>query len=343
VPNNFAKGTRNLHPNRRIVIALLALMMVGAGCSGDSDAVTVYSGRTADLVGPLFETFEKQTGIDLKIRYGDSAEMAGAVLEEGDRPRADVLLVQDAGNIGQVARAGRLATLEPALLDRVPAAFRAADGQWVGVSGRARVVTYNSAKLAEVDLPPTIDGFTDPRWKGRLAWAPTNGSFQAFVTAFRVMEGELAAQAWLAGIKANEPKAFPNNTSIVEAVGRGEVDAGFVNHYYLNRLASEGKAGAAKNKYFGNGDPGSLVNVSGVGIVEGGAHAAHARRLVEFLLGDEAQRYFAEKTFELPVVPSVRADPVLPQITSLARPEVELSKLDDARGTVDLLTRLGIL
>ena len=332
---------------RRTLTAVLAaatLILPLTACSGDDGpSLTVYSGRTEDLVGPLFERFEAATGVKVKVRYGDSAEVSGAVLEEGDRPNADVLIVQDAGNLGQVNDAGRMATLPPAIVDRVPVQFRSPEGRWVGLSGRSRVVAYNTDKVQEADLPATIDGFTDPRWKGRLAWAPTNGSFQAFVTAFRVLEGEDKADAWLRGVKANEPKVFPNNLTIVEAVGKGEVDAGFVNHYYLYRLQDEGKAGKAENKYFGAGDPGGLVNVAGAGILKGSKKTAEATRLVEFLLDDESQHYFAESTFELPVVPSVKADPKLPEIEKLARPAVELSKLDDAKGTVALLTRLSIL
>ena len=331
---------------RTVALALATLAALGAlaGCSGDDGpSLTVYSGRTEDLVGPLFERFEEATGIDVKVRYGDSAEVSGAVLEEGSRPKADVLLVQDAGNLGQVDRAGRLAPLPQPLVDRVPAQFRSPAGRWVGLSGRARVVAYNTDKVPAAELPDTIEGFTDPKWKGRLAWAPTNGSFQAFVTAFRVLEGQPRAEAWLRGIKANAARTFPNNVAIVEAVGRGEVDTGFVNHYYLYRLRAEGKAGKAENKYFGEGDPGSLVNVAGAGVLAGSKKAADATRLLEFLLNDESQRYFAEKTFELPVVPTVQADPSLPRITSLAKPEVELAKLDDASGTIDLLTKLEIL
>ena len=326
------------------VLAASALVLTLTACSGDSGpSLTVYSGRTEDLVGPLFERFEAATGVKVKVRYGDSAEVSGAVLEEGDRPRADVLIVQDAGNLGQVNDAGRLAPLPQPIVDRVPVQFRSPEGRWVGLSGRSRVVAYNTDDVQEADLPASIDGFTDPRWRGRLAWAPTNGSFQAFVTAFRVLEGEDKAEAWLRGMKANEPKVFPNNLSIVEAVGRGEVDAGLVNHYYLFRLRAEGKAGKAENKYFGAGDPGGLVNVAGAGILQGSKKAADAARLIEFLLSDESQRYFAEKTFELPVVTTVEADPQLPDIEKLAKPEVELSKLDDAKGTVALLTRLQIL
>jgi iron(III) transport system substrate-binding protein len=325
-----------------LALTLVSVVALVGACSGDSDGLTVYSGRTADLVGPVFERFEQETGVEVKVRYGDSAEVAGAVLEEGDNPRADLLLVQDAGSIGQVARAGRLAPLDAAVTDKVPPQYRSADGLWVGLSGRARVVAYNTDRVRDDELPAEITGFTDPRWKGRVAWAPTNGSFQAFVTAFRVMRGEAAAEAWLRGVEANEPKVFPNNVAILEAVGRGEVDTGFVNHYYLFRARAEGRAGKAANKYYGAGDPGGLVNVSAAGVLRGSSHETDARRLVEFLLSDESQHYFAEKTFELPVVPTVQADPSLPPITTLASPEVDLARLDDAKGTIDLLIRLGI-
>ena len=329
---------------RAVGVALVAAAVAWLpGCGDEAPSLTVYSGRTKDLVGPLFERFEAATGIDVKVRYGDSAEVSAAVLEEGDRPRGDVLLVQDAGNLGQVNDAGRLAPLPQPLVDKVPEQFRSPVGRWVGLSGRSRVVAYNTDRVKTDELPDRIDGFIDPKWKRRLAWAPTNGSFQAFVTAFRVLEGEQKAEAWLKGIKANDPKVFPNNSAIVEAVGKGEVDAGFVNHYYLYRLRAEGRAGKAENKYFGPGDPGSLVNVAGAGILAGSKKKAEATQLLEFLLSDPSQHYFAEKTFELPVVLSVKADPSLPEITSLAKPEVELSKLDDAKGTIALLTRLQIL
>lgn len=326
-----------------VALIVAVIFMTGSACSGDSADLTVYSGRTADLMGPLFKQFEQESGVKVKVRYGDSAEVAGAVLEEGNKPRADVLLVQDAGNIGQVSKSGRLAALDAAVVDKVPAQFRSVDNHWVGLSGRSRVVAYNTDRVREDELPPEITGFSDPRWKGRLAWAPTNGSFQAFITAFRVMKGEAAAEAWLRGVKANEPKVFPNNVAILEAVGRGEVDTGFVNHYYLYRARAEERAGKAAIKYYGAGDPGGLVNVSAAGILRGAKHPTAARRLVEFLLSDNAQRYFADKTFELPVVPTVQADPALPPITTLARPEVDLARLEDAKGTVDLLTRLSVL
>lgn len=336
---------RRLPNLRRLPIALLAAaaLATAAGCSDDADTLTVYSGRTEDLIGPVIERFEEESGVDVEVRYGDGSELAGTILEEGDDTEADVFVAQDAGSLGALAARQRLRPLPAATLEQVPDAYRAPDGRWVGVSARARVVVYDSEELAEADLPATIEGFTDPAWEGRLGWAPTNASFQSFVTAFRVSEGEEAARAWLEGIVANDPRVFPNNVSIVEAVANGEIDAGFVNHYYLFQLAAEGRQGRAENKYYAAGDPGSLVNVAGAGVLEGTDHLEDAEALVAFLLTEESQRYFAEVTYEVPVVPGVAADPALPTIERFRNPDIDLGRLDDLEGTIALLTDVGVL
>ena len=227
-----------------LAIALLgALMALGAGCGDDGGSsgasgdgggtLTVYSGREEEIVEPLFEDFEKQTGIEIKARYGDSAELAATIAEEGDRSPADVFFAQDPGSVGSVEQAGRLATLPQSSLDRVPERFRDPDKHWVGTSGRVRVVAYNTDELKEDELPNSIFGYADERWKGKIGLAPTNASFQAFVTAMRLSAGEERTRDWLEAIKENDPKLYEKNLQVVEAVGRGEIEVGFVNHYYL--------------------------------------------------------------------------------------------------------------
>ena len=307
-------------------------------------SLTVYSGRSENLVGPLIAQFEDETGIDVEVRYCDTAEMAGAILEEGENSPADVYYGQDAGALGALSAADRLAPLDQEVLDRVDPQFRSPEGEWVGVSGRARVVVYNTDALSEDDLPDSILGFTDPKWKGKIGWAPTNGSFQAFVTALRVLEGEEGARAWLEGIAANEPKVYENNSSIVKAVAAGEVPVGFVNHYYLFQLGSTGDdVSKAANKYYTDGDPGALVNVAGVGVVDTADNTDAAGRFVRFLLDTPAQEYFAAETFEIPLVEGVAADPALPDLESLQQPDLDLSQLEDLEGTQELLTEVGVV
>ena len=315
-----------------------------ATSQAETGDLTVYSGRNEELVGPLIEQFEAQSGIDVNVRYGDSAELAGTILEEGANSPADVFFAQDAGALGAIADEDRLQKLPDSILQRVEARFRSPEGEWIGASGRARVVVYNTAALTETDLPETIFGFTDPAWKGRLGWAPTNGSFQAFVTALRVIEGDDRAREWLAGIQANEPKVYENNSAVVQAAASGEIEAGFVNHYYLFRfLKEEGDAFGARNYYLKNGDPGALINVAGAGILAGTERQAAAEQFVTFLVSDTAQQYFAEQTYEYPLVISVEPSTKVPPLSEIQTPDLDLSKLEDLQGTLTLLQDLGIL
>lgn len=215
--------------------------------TGEDSALTVYSGRSEELVGPILEQFTTATGIEVEARYGDTAEMANLILTEGENSPADVFFAQDAGALGAVADEGLLAELPSELLDEVDARFRSPEGQWVGISGRARVVVYNTEALDEADLPDSIFGFTDPKWKGRIGWAPTNGSFQAFVTALRVLEGDERAREWLEGVQANEPKVYEGNNPALDAVIAGEIDVAFINHYYLmQRLVEDSSSGSSQ-------------------------------------------------------------------------------------------------
>jgi iron(III) transport system substrate-binding protein len=340
----------------RRVVALFTLVVAAAACSSDDggDAnpdttgegageLTIYSGRSEELVGPLIEMFEEQTGIRVNVRYGDTTELAAQILEEGDNSPADVFFAQDAGALGAVSAAGRFEALPDDVLDKVAPAFRSTKGEWVGVSARARVVVYNTEALTEDDLPDSILDLTDPQWNGRIGWAPTNGSFQAFVTALRVLEGEDGARSWLEAMKTNGAQAYENNVAIVEAVANGEIDAGLVNHYYLFRTLAEDPSRPAANKFYSDGDPGALVNVAGVGILDTSDRQSQANAFVAFLLSDEAQQYFASETFEIPLAEGVEPVDGVPDLASLTVPDLDLDQLADLEGTLTLLQEVGVL
>lgn len=328
-----------------LLLAAIVGPLLSAACGGeDGEQLTIYSGRTEELVKPILDRFADETGIDIQVRYGDTAELASAILEEGDNSPADVYFAQDAGALGALVAEGRLAKLPDSILERVGPGFRARGGEWVGISGRARVVVYNTTKLAPEDLPDTIDGFTDERWRGRIGWAPTNGSFQSFVTAYRVLKGDDAAEAWLRGIQANDPTVYPNNAAAVEGVARGEVDVAFVNHYYLFRfLAEEGDDFPARNHFLSGGDPGALINVAGVGILESSDNKEAAQQFIEFMLSDEAQQYFSDETYEYPLVEGVKPNEDLPPLESIGHPDIDLNALEDLQGTQRLLQETGVL
>jgi iron(III) transport system substrate-binding protein len=337
-------------PIRPIVLGLAAALLLaacGSGAaspSGASGTLTVYSGRSEGLVGPLIQRFQEETGITTEVNYAGTTDLAATILEEGDGSRADVFFAQDAGALGAIAAEGLLADLPAATLDKVDARFRSDDGQWVGLSGRARVVAYDTRVLDESELPTSIDDFTDPAWKGKIGWAPSNASFQSFVTAYRVLEGDEAAKAWLEGIVANEAKVYENNDAVLAAIAAGEVEVGFINHYYLvNALAEQGESFPVRNHFLPSGDPGSLINVAGAGILTSAANPTAAQAFIDFLLSAESQQYFAEQTHEYPLIEGVEADPNLPPLTDIASPDIDLSDLSDLQGTQALLQEAGVL
>jgi iron(III) transport system substrate-binding protein len=307
--------------------------------------LVVYSGRNENLVGPLIERFRTETGINVQVRYGETAEMAATILEEGANSPADVFFGQDAGALGALAQSNRLMVLPEATLEQVAPRSRSADGRWVGTSGRARVLVYNSDEVDQAELPQDIWGLTDSKWKGKVGWAPSNGSFQAFVTALRVIEGDEKAQQWLDAMVENDVKVFANNDAIVAAVASGEIQAGLVNHYYMHRYQAEQGGGAPiANHYFPAGGAGALINVAGAGILATGRHQEAARQFLAFLLSDEAQRYFASETDEYPLVNRpIPTNPAIKPMDEIAAPDIDLGTLEDLQGTLELLQRVGVL
>ncbi len=312
---------------------------------GPSGTITVYSGRAEALVGPIIERFEEETGVTVRVRYGSTPELAAAILEEGSRSPADIYYGQDAGSVGLLAQEGFFSELPEEILALVPEEFSAGDGTWVGLSGRLRVVVYNTDIHTEESLPSSILDYTDPAWSGRIGWAPTNASFQSHVTAMRVNLGEDETREWLEGIVANNPAVYSGNGGIMTAVANGEVEVGFVNHYYLGaRLAEEGEGYKARNYYFTNGDIGGLMNVAGVGVLKSASNVEAAHAFIEFMLSEEAQTYFAQETFEIPLIEGVEpsAD-FVPEASSVVPVDVDLTSLADLEATVELLQSVGAL
>ncbi|MFQ6172727.1 iron ABC transporter substrate-binding protein [Oryzobacter sp. R7] len=338
---------------RALAVSAAALLaLTTAACGQDDgqeplsdDALVIYSGRNENLVKGILDQLEERTGIDVQVRYGTSSELAAQLLEEGEGTKADLFFSQDAGALGAVAKAGRLETLPAATLDRVQEGF-ADDGQkWVATSARARVIAYDPAQAPEVTEMTTVDAVLDPKYKGRIGFAPTNASFQTFVTALRVTKGEDGAREWLEKFKANEPKAFDNNILVLDAVDSGQVALGLVNHYYwYERVAEKGASGVKVEIHFLNADdPGALVNVAGVGVIAGSPQKDAALKAVDFLLSAEGQRYFADETAEYPVVPGIESTKHdLVPLEQLKGSSVDLNQLDSLDQTLALLDEVGL-
>jgi iron(III) transport system substrate-binding protein len=334
----------------RILVVLGLAVVALAGCGGDdgdggSDGgkLTIYSGREEELVAPLIEKFEQASGIDAEVRYGDSAELAATILEEGENSPADVFFAQDPGSLGALEEQELLEELPDEIVDRVDERFRSEDGSWVGTSGRVRVIAYNTDELSDDEVPDTVVELTDPKWKGKVGIAPTNASFQAFVTAMRLSEGEEQAREWLEGMKANDAKVYEKNTPIVEAVAAGEIQLGLVNHYYLALVKEETPDAAVDNHYLPSDDPGALVSVAGAGILPT-ADEEPAREFVDYLLSEEGQRFYVDEAeeAEYPLIDGVEPKEGLPPLDELEGPDVELTAFGpELEKTLELLREVG--
>lgn len=312
-------------------------------CGDDGGALTVYTGRTRELIRPLLEQFAEETGIDIDVKYGDSAELALLIDTEGDQTDVDVFLSQSPGAMDFLSGKSRLDTLPTTVLDKVPAQFESDQGEWVGLSGRARTLVYNTDMFDEADLPTSVLDLTDRRYEGQLGVAPTNGSFQDFVTAMRQASGDDATLAFLTGLRENGAEIYPDNNSIVQAVARGEVALGLVNHYYNERAKAEDPTLPTENHFFGDGDLGNMILVTGVAKLKDSGESSDADRLIEFLLGAEAQTYFSDETKEYPLAAGVAAAPELPPLESIKAPTEDLSALgDDLEGTARLIRESGL-
>jgi iron(III) transport system substrate-binding protein len=327
-----------------LAVLLAAAAVAGCGSDGSDGPVTVYSGREEELVAPLFDRFTESTGVEVEVRYGDSAELAATIAEEGDNSPADVFFAQDPGSLGAVD--AQLSELPAETLDRVAERFRDADGRWVGTSGRVRVLVYNTDRVEESELPSSVLELTQPEWQGRVGIAPTNASFQAFVTAMRLSLGDDRTREWLEGMKGNGAKTYEKNTPIVEAVASAEIDVGLVNHYYLSLVLEEQPDAPIANHLFEAGDPGTLVSVAGAGVLSSTDQEDDAEAFVEFLLSDDAQRFYVDEAEEneYPLVDGIDPPAGLVPLDEIEGPDVELTAFGaELEQTVELLRQTGWL
>ena len=314
----------------------------GAAAS-DGDLV-IYSGRNEKLVSGLLDQLSAATGVTVSVRYAGSSELAAQLLEEGEATDADLFFSQDAGALGALGKAGRLEALDPSLTAKVVDGYADAGNLWVGTSARARVVAYHPEQAPEAAQLTSIDAILDPKYKGKVGFAPSNASFHAFVTALRVTKGEDGAKAWLERFRANEPKAYDNNVAVLDGVDKGEVSLGLINHYYwFEKAAEKGESAVtARIRFLDSNDPGALINVAGVGVLKGTDQKEAATKAVSYLLGPEAQKYFAETTFEYPVVDGTPTPAGLPALKDLNGSSVDLNKLDSLDQTLALLGEVGL-
>ena len=329
---------------RPVLLALLAAPTASAAAcgGGGDDGLTVYSGRIQALIGPAVDIYEKSHGNkDVKMRYGDSPSLSATLVEEGKNSRADLFYSQDAGSLDAIEKAGNLEPLPADILEQVPERFRSKTGRWIGVTGRSRIIAYGP-KVKESELPDSPLELADPKWRGRVGWAPTNASLQGYVTALRLVEGEDVARRWLEGMVANKTQVFDSNVPVRDAIAKGELDLGLINHYYVAEAQAKDPNYPVK-VHFPTKDLGSMINVAGVGVLASSKHKADAIEFVRTMLQRPAQEYFADSSKEYPLAAGVKASKELTPLDEIPAPDVDLADLGDLKGTLDLMRETGAL
>ena len=344
------------------------------GAADAEGPLVVYSGRKDVLVGPLVERFERETGIDVEVKYGTDAELLAAMAEEGAASPADVFWANTEGAL--VEATDQFVALPDSLTSK-PAAFAPEGGQWVPITTRFRVLAYAPSRVDTSSLPASVmalPGLTPLR--GRIGWTPTYSSFQDFISAMRTTEGEPATAAWIDGMKALQPKAYASNSPMLEALEAGEIDVALTNHYYVLRMTEGGEEGEVETPeeeaaeqaaeaateargeagdeaggpdvamhHFAAGDVGNLALVTGAGIRATSRRQQAARRFLAFLLAPEAQAFAAEEVHEYPVVRGAALPRALmPLDRALALgPDLDPAALADLEATLALLRTKELL
>ena len=345
-------------PQRRLLAAacLVFAALVAAGCgfstedSGggsnepETDGITLYSGRIPAAIGPAVDMYEAQADRDVQVRFAETADLAATLVEEGDASPADVFFAQEPGAIAAVAEAGLLTKLPRDILDRVPARYRDPEGRWVGVTGRARVVAYNPDAVEQAELPPSPFGLTDPKWKDRVGWSPASSSMQEYVTALRAKYGDERTGRWLGEMVDNGAVSFPDNVTIRDAIAKGEIDVGLINHYYVAQAIGEEGPDYPVAVYFPPGGLGSLMLLTSVGVLESSDRKPEAFAFVRSLLSPKSQAFFTSSSKEYPLAKGVEPDPSLTvPVNKIPVSDSSLVDLKEIQGTIELMQESGAL
>ena len=332
---------------KRLSAALVLVLVgaLGAACSDDDEPkLVIYNAQHEPLLAELAPAFTEETGIEVELRNGKDLELSNQLVQEGDASPADVFLTENSPAMAQVEAAGLFEQLPEDLVAPIPAVYRPTTGLWTGFVARSTVLVYNTDLIEESELPDSIMDLAGPEWAGRISFSPTGADFQAIIAAVLVLEGEEATRAWLEGLKANGT-VYDGNNVVLETVDSGESEVGIVYHYYWERDREENGdfSDNSEQYYFGGGDPGAFVSVSGAGILASSDMKDEAEQFIEFLVNEKGQQVLADSyALEFPLNPAVQLEPPVKQFSELEPPQVNVSELD-AEKVVELLTEVGFL
>ena len=349
-----------MHRQYRILshgaVALAGIMIAGgmAACggaaSGSSQSITLYNGQHVQTAESIISGFERATGITVNVRNDDEDVLADQIVAEGASSPADVIWTENSPALEFLQGKGLLAKVDPATLARIPARYNSPQGDWVGVSARVSVLVYNPRLIPRSQLPTSVLELASPRFRGKLAIAPSETDFQPIVTSVLRRYGRAEALRWLAGIKANAAgHVYPDNETIAANVNRGVAAFGVVNQYYWYRMRAEIGASNIHSQIatFAPGDPGYVIDVSGAAVLKSSRHQAAAQKFLAYLVSRAGQEVIANParsiSFEYPVASGVTTLAPETPLGQLRPYPISIAQLGEGAAAIALLKQAGLL
>ena len=317
------------------VLMLSALIGAALATAAQASEVNIYSARQEKLIKPQLDAFSKETGVKVNLVTGDAKELVQRLKAEGANSPADLFFTTDAGNLHAAKELGLFQKVSsPAIEQSVPAKFRDPDGMWIGLGVRARPIFYVPGTIEPTHIK-SYEDLADPRWKGQILVRSSNHVYnQSLLASIIAHDGAQEAGTWAKGVAANlARKPQGGDRDQLKAAAAGEGGIAIVNtYYYAGMLASSNsadKAVAEKLKVIwpNQAGRGVHVNVSGAAMTAAAKNKAEAVKLLEYLVGDEAQRIYAEVGYEYPVKPGVAWSPVLKSLGEFKMDDLNLAEL----------------
>lgn len=327
-----------------------ATLLAAALCSTQALAdITIYSGQHKSGTQAVMDAFTEATGIKVTVKQGSSEQMAGQLVEEGERTPADVFWAEQIPPMLALSTNQLLAKLPDDVIaatagpgfDTVP---RAEKQDWVATSGRARVVVYNPDLVDEDELADSVLDYATPEWEGRVGYVPTSGAFLEQVIGITKLKGEDAALAWLEGLKKYQ-KPYAKNAVALTAVERGAVPLALINNYYWYNLVREaGSVDKVKSRldFIGHQDPGAMMTYAAIAVLEHAGNKDEAQQFVEFVVSQEGQQIFANLRAEYPMRDDVTSSFDLYPYAEIDPPKVSVTTFEDKEAALKLIERAGL-
>jgi iron(III) transport system substrate-binding protein len=330
-----------------VALIVFVFAVVSGPGTGGPRTLTVYSGQHQQTVDALVSAFEQKTGIHVAVRSDDEGVLASQIIQEGANSPADVFLTENSPPLQALSERGLLARVDSRTLGRTSARYSSPRKDWAAISARVSTIVYNTAALRPSQLPASVLALADPRWRGKLALAPTETDFQPIVTAVAARYGRARAVRWLEAIRENAGShIYPDNETVVAQVNGGQAELGVINHYYWYRLRDEigGRQIHSAVQFFAPRDPGYVIDVSGAGVLASSAHKAAAQRFVAFLVSRAGQEIISRsESYEYPLGSgAVTAKPLTPFATLRPDP-ISVGQLGDGSLAITLLRQASLL